>query len=270
MLVFEIIFSILAFALGSSFASFAGVIAYRYPKGLSIVKPNSYCPHCKKTIGVLDNIPIISWLILGGKCRYCKSNIGVFSLLIEIFGGLGFMFSYWEYGNDIKSLPIFIALMLLIFLFLIIAEIDYETRDIYNVTLILYAAIAIFIFLYRVLIYNSNVWNYIVGAALGFVFFGTIKILSKLTLKKDALGSGDVFIVGIGGLIVGAMPLLIAIIIATLLGSVIEITKIKASKIDKNTEIAFAPYLLLGIGLMAIYGEKLMTFYWEVMLNAFI
>ena len=263
---FKTLFAIFAFVFGAVFASFAGVVAYRAPKGLSIVKPDSYCPSCKRPIKHSDNIPILSWLILGGKCRFCKSKIGVFSLLMEIFGGLGFMCAYLQYGDSYKNLPIFIALMLLVFLFLIMAGIDHETHDIYNITLILFAVIAVFIAAYRVLVFDSSIWNHIGGAALGFGFFGAIKLIAKLVLKKDALGSGDIYLVGIGGLIVGAFPLLLAIMFSTLLGSIIEIIKIRTAKTQREAEIAFGPYLLLGIGFMAIYGEAIMKFYWEVLL----
>lgn len=263
---FKTLFAIFAFVFGAVFASFAGVVAYRAPKGLSIVKPDSYCPSCKRPIKHSDNIPILSWLILGGKCRFCKSKIGVFSLLMEIFGGIGFMCAYLQYGDSYKNLPIFIALMLLVFLFLIMAGIDHETHDIYNITLILFAVIAVFIAAYRVLVFDSSIWNHIGGAALGFGFFGAIKLIAKLVLKKDALGTGDIYLVGIGGLIVGAFPLLLAIMFSTLLGSIIEIIKIRTSKTQREAEIAFGPYLLLGIGFMAIYGEAIMKFYWEVLL----
>ena len=262
MIVFKILFSILAFALGTSLASFAGVVAYRLPQSLSISKPNSYCTSCQKPIKIYDNIPIISWILLGGKCRYCNAKIGTFSFLIEIFGGLGFMLSYLVYGSNFDTLPIFMALMLMIFLFIVIAAIDHETNDIYNITL--------FISTYKIIVFNKSLWLYIFGAILGFAFFGAIKVISKGILKKDALGSGDVYLVGIAGMMLGAFPLLISIIIATLLGSIVEIIKIKTNKSDVVSEIAFAPYLLFGIGIMAIYGDLFMNFYWEVVLNAFI
>ncbi len=257
----KIFLSIFAFIFGAVFASFGGVVAYRVPKGLSIVKPDSYCPNCKKHIKAYDNIPIFSWIILGGKCRYCKAKIGVMSLLTEILGGLGFMCAFLEYGQSLENMPIFIALMMLVFLFVIMADIDYETHDIYNVTLVIFGVVAAFIAIYRIVVFDSNIWNHIGGAALGFGFFGAVKLVARLMLGKDALGSGDVWIVGIGGLATGAFPLLIAILISTLLGSVIEIIKIRASRSEREAEIAFGPYLLLGIGIMLIYGEKLMEFY---------
>ena len=263
---FRVLCAIFSFIFGTVFASFAGVVAYRAPKGLSIVKPDSYCPSCEKSIKGFDNIPILSWLILGGKCRHCKAKIGVFSLLCEVFGGLGFMFAYLQYGDKTQTLPIFIALMLLVFLFIIIAGIDHETHDIYNITLILYGTLAVFITFYRCAVLNGDIWEYIFGALFGFGFFGAIKLVAKLVLKKEALGSGDIYIVGIGGFIVGVLPLLISIIIATLLGSIVEIIKIKTAKSEREAEIAFGPYLLLGLGLMSIFGEMFMKIYWEVLL----
>ena len=267
MIVFKIWFSILAFALGSSLGSFVGLLAQRVPKGMSIIKPNSHCNKCKKSIKLYDNIPVLSWIILGGKCRYCKAPIGTFSLLLEIAGGLGYMLTYLQYGNRFENLPIFLALIVLIFLFLIIAAIDYETHDIYNITLIIFALISVFIFAYRITVLDSNAWSYIGGAIFGFIFFCSVKLISQTILKQDALGAGDVYLVGIAGLILGIFPLLISIIIATLLGSIIELVKIKTAKTSGESEIAFGPYLLFGIAIMAIYGEVFMNFYWEVMLN---
>lgn len=263
---FKLILAIFAFLFGAVFASFAGVIAFRAPKGISISKPNSYCPSCKKPIKSYDNIPILSWIFLGGKCRYCKSKIGAFSLLMEIFGGLGFMGAFLEYGNTIQHLPILISLFLLVFLFLIMAGIDHETHDIYDITLVLFAALALFNSIYRVAALDGNIADHIGGAILGFAFFGSIKLIAKFILKKDALGTGDIFLVGIGGLLIGAFPLLLAIMFSTLLGSIIEIIKIRMSKTQRDAEIAFGPYLLLGIGFMAIHGETLMNIYYKVVL----
>jgi len=104
------------------------------------------------------------------------------------------------------------------------------------------------------------------GAALGFGFFGLIALISKLILKRSALGNGDIWLVGIGGLMLGTFPLLLAILIATLPGSIIELVKIKCGKQEKESEIAFGPYLLLGMGFMAIFGDALLDFYWKVVL----
>lgn len=270
MVAFRVVFAILAFILGSSFGSFAALVAYRVPKGISIIKPDSHCTSCQNPIKPIDNIPVLSWIILKGKCRYCDAKIGVFPFVIEICGGLGFMFAYLEYVETLKTFPMLISSMALIFLFLIIAAIDYETHEIYNITLVLFALIATFISTYRILVFNASFLDHILGLALGFGFFGFIKLISKIITKREALGSGDVYLVGIAGLMLGSFPLLIAILISTLLGSVVELIKIKIHKSKREVEIAFGPYLLLGIGIMAIYGDAFMNFYWEVLINALI
>lgn len=260
------IISVFAFLFGAVFASFAGVVAYRVPKGLSIVKPDSYCPACKRDIASYDNIPILSYIILGGKCRYCKAKIGVMSFILEILGGLGFMFAYIMYGTSLINIPIVVGLVCLVFLFIIMAAIDYETHDVYNVTLWIFFGITLAMTLYRVFVLDKSIWDYVGGAAIGFGFFLIISLVAKFILKREALGSGDTFIVGIGGFLVGAFPLILSLLVGTLLGSIIELIKIKVKASSREDEIAFAPYLLLGIAVMAIFGEEIMRLYWEVLL----
>ncbi len=259
----KIIISVFAFIFGAAFASFAGVVAYRAPKGKSVIKPDSYCPACGKTLSALDNIPVLAYVFLGGKCRYCKAKIGVFGFLCEIFGGLGFMLAFLMHCS---AIPQMIILLCMVFLFLIIAGIDYETHDIYNITLIIYAVLSVALTAYLVLCKNGDILDHVFGAVMGFVFFGAVKLIAKFIMKKDALGSGDIFLVGIAGLHLGLFPLLLAILAATLTGSIIELTKIKLNKSEAAAEIAFGPYLLLGIGTLAIFGEVIMEFYWRLML----
>lgn len=267
---FKTLLSIVSFILGSVFASFAGVIAYRLPKKISIIKPNSYCPNCQNQLKAYDKIPLLSWIILGGKCRYCKSKIGILTLLIEIFGGIGFLLSYLQYGDSFEQLPIFVANMVMIFLFIIIASIDYETHNIYNFTLWIFAIISAFITIYRAIVFEMDIVNHIIGLVFGFLFLGAIKLISNLILKREGLGAGDVYLVGIAGFMLGVIPLLISIFVACIFAIIVECIKVKLSKTKIEEEIAFAPYLLLGIGLMAIYSETIANFYQEVIINAFI
>ena len=188
------------------------------------------------------------------------------SLILEILGGLGFMLAYIMYGTSLINLPIVIGLCCLVFLFIIMAAIDYETHDVYNVTLWIFFGISLAMTLYRVFVLDKSIWDYVGGAAVGFGFFLAISLVAKFILKREALGSGDTFIVGIGGLLVGTFPLILSLLVGCLIGSVIELIKIRLGASDREDEIAFAPYLLLGIAVMAIFGEELMRVYWEVML----
>jgi leader peptidase (prepilin peptidase) / N-methyltransferase len=86
------------FVLGLAFGSFLNVCIYRLPRGLSVVKPRSACPHCLQPIAFYDNIPVLSWLILGGRCRRCRSVISPRYLLIELLTGILFAACYWYFG----------------------------------------------------------------------------------------------------------------------------------------------------------------------------
>ncbi|MBQ2804263.1 MAG: prepilin peptidase [Clostridia bacterium] len=258
----DTLLAIFSFLLGSCLASFGGVVAFRCPKGQSIVKPDSYCPSCHSEIKWYDNIPIVSYLILGGKCRNCKSKIGFFSFLSELLCGLLYLLAFLQFGVNWKTLILF----LLFFLFVVIANIDYETHDIYDVTLVIFAVLALALALYKILAEGADVWSHVIGCVAGFGVFFLIKVVAKAIAKQEALGAGDVYLAGIAGAMLGGISLLFAVMVATVIGSIVELVRIKTSKEDVNPEIAFGPYLLLGFALMAIYGDTLIELYQEVLL----
>ena len=92
------------FVLGLAFGSFLNVCIYRLPLGISVVTPRSACPKCKKGIALYDNMPVLSWLILGGRCRHCKARISPRYLIIELLTGLLFLACYWYFGTTLSTL----------------------------------------------------------------------------------------------------------------------------------------------------------------------
>jgi leader peptidase (prepilin peptidase) / N-methyltransferase len=98
------IFASAIFLLGLAFGSFLNVCIYRLPLGLSVVKPRSLCPRCQRPIAFFDNIPLLSWLILGGRCRQCKGTISVRYLFIELLTGGVFLVCYWHFGLTLATL----------------------------------------------------------------------------------------------------------------------------------------------------------------------
>jgi leader peptidase (prepilin peptidase)/N-methyltransferase len=91
------------FLFGLLFGSFLNVCIYRLPRGLSVVWPGSACPHCEKPIAFYDNIPVFSWLILGGRCRNCKQKITPRYLMVEVINGLLFLSCYWHFGLTLAT-----------------------------------------------------------------------------------------------------------------------------------------------------------------------
>jgi len=92
------------FVFGLAFGSFLNVCIYRLPLGLSVVTPRSACPECKQSIAFYDNLPVLSWLILGGRCRHCKNKISPRYLMIELLTGLLFLACYWHFGLTLSTL----------------------------------------------------------------------------------------------------------------------------------------------------------------------
>ena len=146
------------------------------------------------------------------------------------------------------------------------AAIDYESHNIYDITLILFALLSVGLVLCRIFLRGGEIWTHLAGAAIGFGFFGSVRLIAKWILKREAMGSGDVYLAGIGGFLLGGFEILLAIIVATVSGSIIELLRIKYGKSSSEAEIAFAPYLLLGFATIALYGNAIMYFYREVLL----
>jgi len=110
------------FVLGLAFGSFLNVCIYRLPRGISVVTPRSACPECKQPIAMYDNIPVVSWLILGGRCRHCRAQISPRYLLIELLTALLFLACYWHFGLTISTLKYCVFAFLLLGLIFTDAE----------------------------------------------------------------------------------------------------------------------------------------------------
>ncbi len=100
----NLLFTAAAFVFGLVFGSFLNVCIYRMPRGLSVVTPRSACPNCKQPIAAYDNIPVVSWLILGGRCRHCKTPISPRYLGVEVLTGVLFAACAWEFGPSLTAL----------------------------------------------------------------------------------------------------------------------------------------------------------------------
>ena len=247
------VIAIYIFFLGSVFASFFGVIIDRVPKEISIVSPCSKCDNCGHELKWYENIPIFSYIFQGGKCSNCKTKIPCFLFVLEIIGGLSLLLVYLKYGLTIECLLIcLISLMMLL-----IGGFDYKTNLVLDVFLYILAGLNISLFLYRVFVLKLYYLDYVVSLFVGLLFFLSLKLIMSKILKKDALGSGDIYLVSIMGLCFKPIELLMAISLASLIGSVISIILIKINKTDRNEEIAFCPYLCFGFYMMFIFGDFL-------------
>lgn len=253
----DVMISIYLFILGSVFASFFGVIISRVPKDLSIVKPASHCEKCDHILKWYENIPVFSYIFLKGRCSKCKTPIGISGFIYELIGGASFVLGYLSYGFSVET----IFILSIVAILLLIAGYDFKTNSILDITWIIFLILSIILFSYRVFFLEHSYVKYLIGAVVGFVFFMGIKLLARLIMGVDGLGGGDVIVMTIAGLILGWSGLLISVLIASILGSIIELVLIKVGKRDRESEIAFCPYLVLGIFIALLYGETIINFY---------
>lgn len=245
------------FILGTIIASFLGVVIYRVPNNMSIIKPNSFCPNCKKEIKWYDNIPLISYLVLRGKCRYCKSKIGIGSFLLELMGGVLFLlaFIFYKLSYDL------IFILPIISILIVIAGIDLKHQIIYDWSWIILLILSAGYVLYKSLVAWQIPWDNFIGAGVGFGSFLLIKIIAKLVAKREALGMGDVILMGIAGLLLNWKVWLFALLVGTLLGTIIEVSLIIFKKRKRSESVAFGPYLVVGILTGLLVGEQVINWY---------
>ncbi len=233
------------FIMGLIFGSFANVCIYRMPRDMSIMKPASHCTNCNNFIKWYDNIPIISYLFLRGKCRNCGAKISFIYPAIEFLCGLLFASMYFHFGFSYVLMPF----CLLAFSLLVITAIDFEFQiipDEFSFMLMIVGLIISFFnpilgdaFLQRIL--NSFIGLLVGGGSLLFV-----AIVGKWIFKKDAMGGGDIKLMAGVGAFIGWEKVLFAIFLGSLFGSIVGIFLILLKKIIKKQEIAFGPYLALG------------------------
>ena len=249
-----VLLAVWLFFLGAILASFFGVIIDRVPRGESIVSPPSHCPKCGHKLKWYENIPIFSWLFLRGKCRACGEKIGAFWLFYELAGGLSLSLAFVMFGLKWETLFVLPIVLLL----LLIAGYDYKTETILDIFWILYLVIAAGLFFYRVFALEEGYWNYLIGAAAGFGFFGLLKLVSGMVTKKTCLGGGDVLIMGIAGLTLGWINLIFSMLFASFSGLVVEGSLMLTKKKERGARIPFCPYLVFGIYFAMLFGTPLL------------
>lgn len=236
----------LLFFLGTIFGSFVSVVSYRMPKVIPFVKGRSFCPKCRKTIKWHDNIPLFSFLFLGGRCKDCQNKISLRYPLIELTSGIGFVAVY-----NFTALGINLFFYLLIFLlFLTIFVIDLENQIIPD-PLIFTGVTAVSLYL---LFFNENL--FFSSMFSGFIGSSFLMMIHLLT-KGHGMGLGDVKFAIFGGMFVGFKMLPFWLILSFLTGAIAGCILILLGKAGLKTKLAFGPFLVVGVFLVLVLGESL-------------
>ena len=242
----ELLFLILGLMIGSFLAAYS----YRLPLGISVSKGRSYCPHCKKQIEWYDNIPVVSYLILKGKCRKCNSPISARYLLIEVSTALGFFALYKNANYDPLSL---LFLLVIYCLLTLIFTIDFEHQIIPDK--LVYFGIVITI-IKMLVVDNRMIYEGLLSGFVAAVFLLVIHILTK----GKGMGLGDVKFAILGGLLMGPKMTIVWLFLAFLTGAITGIILILGKFAKLKDKIAFGPFLVISLAATYIWGPYFYKF----------
>ena len=258
------------FVLGVCFGSFTNVLIYRMPNDISVVKRSkSFCPKCGHEIKWYDNIPLISYICLGGKCRNCKEKISIRYPIVELIGGLIFLTCFFVFGYSATWQTLLAALvfsLLLIFAFAI-AYIDQISGYIPTslcVTILIIGLAFIGSDLYFA-ITNDTMGQYndfydkIVAFCGVIAIFLLIFVVGKVILGRDPMGLGDVTLLASLSLSLGTAKLFMVVLFASVLCSIISVILIGLKKIDRGKEIPFGPYIVAGYFFAIFFGDAIIN-----------
>lgn len=239
---------VLVFLFGLLIGSFLNVCIYRIPEGISVAEGFSFCPNCKKRIRPLDLIPVISYVFLRGKCRYCHSAISVKYPLIELLTGVLFILVYFQYGLTILAALTAILTAVLV----VISFIDLRHQIIPDGLVLVVLALGIAALFFS----GRSPLEHIIGF---FVVSGLL--LAVALLSNGGMGGGDIKLMAAAGLFLGWKLILLSLILASILGSLISIGLLVSKKANRKSMIPFGPFLSLGILISALYGDLLIYWY---------
>ena len=231
-----------AFVLGLIFGSFANVCIYRIPLGLSVIKPRSSCVKCKNTVLWHDNIPVLSFITLGAKCRHCKTEISPIYPMVEMLTGMLFAILFYKYQ---LSVPFFLFCVLT-FSLVVISVIDYYHQIIPDIFPLILASCGLLFAVFNSALgdaYLERIINSVCGLAAGGGFLFVMGLLGQFIYKKEAMGGGDVKLMASIGALIGWDKALFAIFIAAFLGSIAGIFLLLFKKVEKRGYIPFGPFL---------------------------
>jgi len=252
--------TVIVFALGASVGSFINVVVYRMPAGLSILWPPSRCPHCLHKLGKGENVPVLGWLWLGGRCRHCKGAISVRYPIVEAATGLLFLLLFWAFEVSMQTLGYWTFCSLLLALSLI----DLDTMTLPNPLTQLGLVVGL---VFQMVTATSwveainNLMSGIIGAVLGLWLFEAITVLGSITLGQAAMGGGDAKLAAMLGAWLGWKYLLLSGFLACAVGAFVGGGAIALGWLNRRQPMPFGPFLALGAVITLFEGEAILSTY---------
>jgi leader peptidase (prepilin peptidase)/N-methyltransferase len=219
----------------------------------NLVAPRSRCPHCKHTISALENIPIISYLFLRGRCRHCQAAISIRYPLVELLTAALSAYAAWRFGVS----PTMAGALIFVWIMIALAFIDFDTRQLPDSLTLPLLWIGL---IFNLLTGNVPLEDAVIGAVAGYLFLWSVYWLFKLLTGKEGMGYGDFKLLAAIGAWLGWQALPLTIVLASITGALFGIGLIALKRHQRNTPIPFGPFLAVA-GLLALFqGEALAAF----------
>lgn len=255
----------LAFVLGSVIGSFLNVCIYRIPAGLSVVSPRSRCPSCETTIKWFHNIPILSWLLLHGRCAYCGTRVSARYPLVEALTGLLFALFLYRFGFH----PVTPVFWLLSATLVVISFIDLDHQIIPDVISLPGIPVG---FLCSFVVPWVTWSEALLGIVIGGGSLMAIALGYELLTKQEGMGFGDVKLLAMLGAVLGWTAIFPIIFLGSIIGSLVGLPLMMLKRADGKLAIPFGPFLSLGAlayGFFIDFWDPLMSWYGDVFQQLF-
>lgn len=274
-------FSVMSFVWGACIGSFLNVCIYRIPRELSVVAPRSYCPHCNKMIPGYHNIPLLSYILLRARCANCGGRIVARYVLVELLVAILFLLVWLKYTLVAGPRPLGLVPMhsvalvpvywLMISGLVLGTFVDFEHLIIPDrVTLGgIVAGLALSTLL--PVMHDQTVWYTglalsAIGAATGWGILWLIAVVGRMIFRKDAMGFGDVKLMGAIGAFLGWKAVLFTLLVSSLAGSVVGIALVLTGQRKMQSRIPYGPYIALAAALWILWGAS----WWQAYFNFFL
>lgn len=246
----------LALVLGAVMGSFLNCTAYRVARGTPFVKGRSACPTCGHALGVLDLVPVLSWAVLRGRCRHCKAPISVRYPLTELIFSLLTLACLLCFDLSVVGLRNWIFTACLFCLSLV----DLDSMIIPDECLLISAAAWVVTLPFVAMSRQEILLSIVAGLVCGGFMLGLSLVMDNL-LKRESMGGGDIKLLAVSGLYLGAVGMLFGLMLSCVLGLVFGWARKRMSKHPESEAFPFAPAISAAVWLMLLYGAPLVEWY---------
>ncbi|EKV02576.1 prepilin peptidase [Leptothoe sp. ISB3NOV94-8A] len=259
----SLVIYLFVFVLGASIGSFLNVVIYRLPAGISLLSPPSRCPRCFTRLKLYDNVPVVGWLWLRGRCRYCRASIPMRYPLVELVSGLLYIALFLRFGWNLET-PIYWGLTTWL---VALTLIDIDTLTLPNALTMSGVCLG---WLAQVLLATGQTPEQTVASALvasvgasilGLWLFDGISLLGAVAVGKTVMGGGDGKLAAMLGAWLGWQGLLLSMLLASFMGAMSGGLGIALGVLDRRQPIPFGPFLAFGAGISVFFGNALIQAY---------